>query len=89
MLDRFEVDGEQAARMASLKLSADGTLGHPLKQHLVRGTPTEEGIKRSDSNFTGELGCLTCHDPHKGKSKKIFRWGAANVTQACLNCHPK
>jgi predicted CXXCH cytochrome family protein len=89
VLGRFEIAGEQAARMASLILSDGGTRGHPLRGHLVRGQPTEEARKRADSTFTGELSCLACHDPHKGRSPKLFRWGVANVTQACQHCHPK
>ncbi|MHC4925566.1 MAG: cytochrome c3 family protein [Planctomycetota bacterium] len=89
VLDRFEVPAEQAAMVPIVRLSSDGERGHPLPKHRVRGTPTERELKNAESTFEGEMSCLTCHDPHKGRSSQILRWGAESGTAACQHCHKK
>jgi predicted CXXCH cytochrome family protein len=89
LLGRFEVTAEVARGMASLRLSADGQHNHPVTGHRVLGTPSDDNRKRIDTTFTGEFTCLTCHDPHKGASRQLLRWGAESSLQACSNCHPK
>jgi len=89
LLGRFEVSVERARAMATLRLSADGLGGHPIPNHRVLGRPSEREIERSGTTFEGELTCLTCHDPHKGKSDKLLRWGATTAMQACSQCHAK
>jgi hypothetical protein len=69
-------------------LSADGTRGHPVPNHPVSGTVTADADRRTPVNFEGELGCLTCHDPHKGRVQ-LLRWDAASADASCLHCHPK
>ncbi len=88
LLDHFEVPAELAPTLSRVRLSG-GTRDHPLRGHLTLGTPTEEEIRRSGSTYTGELNCLTCHQPHKGPSRRLLRWGAVSAMEACLNCHPK
>ena len=82
-------EAETALEIAALNLSEDNQVGHPLESHRVSGVPTEKELKKTDTTFEGELNCLTCHNPHKGRSKRLFRWNAGSVTQACLQCHPK
>jgi predicted CXXCH cytochrome family protein len=89
LLGRFAIPRSQLPDLAQLLLSADGQHDHPIRGHRVAGTPTEEEMHRTDVDFTGELTCLTCHDAHKGKSKKIFRWDAASSLEACQHCHNK
>ena len=36
-----------------------------------------------------EIACITCHDPHVGKSKQLFAFGASAEFELCINCHPK
>jgi len=74
---------------ASLGLTRDGRRNHPVTNHRVLGRPTEKELARTDTDFNDEFECMTCHDPHKGRSKSILRWGAASSMQACLQCHPK
>ena len=80
-----------AARMASLRLSPDGERNHPTANHRVLGLPSPERMKASgvESSFEGELTCLTCHDPHKGKGRGLFRWGASSTLEVCMQCHQK
>ncbi|NOZ77982.1 MAG: hypothetical protein GXP48_02135 [Acidobacteria bacterium] len=89
VLGQFEIPAEIARVMASLRLSPDGTRDHPVTNHRVLGTPSKKELKRNDAHFKGELHCLTCHNPHKGASRLLLRWGAANSYQACAHCHPK
>ncbi len=91
LLNRFEVPAEVAAEISSLALSADGLRNHPVAGHRVLGLPTAEELTgaRVQTTFTGELSCLSCHDPHKGRSARLFRWGAATTAEACAACHVK
>lgn len=89
LLGRFQVEPAVARRAASLRLSADGQRDHPVIKHRARGTPTEMELARSDSTFRGELTCMTCHDPHKGPSSLLLRWGAVTTMDSCAHCHPK
>jgi predicted CXXCH cytochrome family protein len=85
---RFEVSISEAESIARVLLSADGTRGHPVPNHPVTGTITSDPHRRRPVNFEGELGCLTCHDPHRGKTQ-LLRWDAGSVDESCLHCHPK
>jgi len=89
LLGRFEVPMEVALGAARLKLSADGQEDHPVARHRVFGPPTEQELRKTDATFSGEFGCLTCHDPHKGPSPLLLRWGASSSRQACSHCHVK
>ena len=89
VLGRYDIPADVAREMATLVLSADGTRNHPVTNHRVLGTPSEEELARNDARFEGELGCLTCHDPHKGPSRLLLRWGAKGPFEACVQCHPK
>jgi predicted CXXCH cytochrome family protein len=89
LLDRFPLPADRARSMATLRLSPDGTGDHPVKGHRALGRATEEELASSGTTFQGELECLTCHDPHKGRSKELLRGGAVSPMQLCLECHPK
>jgi len=86
---RFEISPQALAKVTLLQLSADGQRNHPATGHRTFGVPTPDELTRFDTTFTGELGCLACHDPHKGASAKLLRWGAATASQACVHCHSK
>jgi len=87
LMDRFEVAAKDAP--TALQLSADKLWGHPIMGHRVAGVPTEKALHRVDTTFDGELSCLSCHDPHKGRSRTLLQWDAASTMEACLHCHPK
>lgn len=89
LLGRFEIPAAEARKIPILPLSADGQRNHPVTGHRVLGTPTEEELSRTETTYTGELTCLTCHDPHKGASHGLFAWGATSGLEACQHCHPK
>lgn len=93
LAERYEVDASVAASMAAVLLTADGTRGHPVPRHPVLGAVTKKapaghGRRVQKLTFEGELSCLSCHDPHKGRSPKLLRQ-AATTAEACLRCHPK
>ena len=89
VFDGIEFPADVMRRLAAVRMAADGEHGHPLPGHRVLGIPTEEEIKESEATFTEEMTCLTCHNPHKGKSKLLLQWGAKSSYQACNTCHPK
>lgn len=89
LLGRFEFTVEEARAFATLRLSADGLGGHPIPNHRVLGRPTPKELKEVDIDFEGEMTCLTCHDPHKGKSNSLLLWDAVTSMQACNQCHAK
>jgi len=86
---RFEVPAAAALAIRTVLLSPDGTRGHPTPDHLVLAPASPPTAGASKSVFKGELSCIACHDPHKGKSARLLRWGAVSSVDACLNCHRK
>ncbi|HEX9187866.1 MAG TPA: cytochrome c3 family protein [Vicinamibacteria bacterium] len=86
---RFEVPAAAAQAIRTVLLSPDGSRGHPTRDHLVVALPPAPSAAGPRSTFKGELSCLACHDPHKGKSAHLLRWGAVSAADACLNCHRK
>ena len=86
---RFEVPAVAARAIRTVLLSPDGSRGHPTPEHRVVAPAPTPTSRPSKSTFKGELSCLACHDPHKGKSARLLRWGAISSVDACLNCHRK
>lgn len=86
---KVEIPAEKVGSIRYLSLSADGTKNHPLTEHRTLGQPTAEELKKAATSFTGELRCLTCHDPHKGRTAKLLQWSAISATEACQHCHQK
>lgn len=87
---RFEVPVAAAKAIRAVLLAPDGKRGHPTPEHLVASVPAKDPhARRVSLSFTGELGCLACHDPHKGRSPKLLAGGVASASEACLRCHPK
>jgi predicted CXXCH cytochrome family protein len=87
VLDGLELPAELAARMPTVALAANGQSGHPVQGHRTLGIPTEAELRNTDSTFWGELTCLTCHDPHKGRGTQLLRWNATSGPEACAHCH--
>lgn len=87
LLGRFQIPAERAEAASRMVLSSDGTRDHPVSNHPVAGEFQRPAHKRSDLRFEGRLECLTCHDPHKGRSAKLLRWEAATGSEACSACH--
>jgi predicted CXXCH cytochrome family protein len=91
LLDRFRVSRKELDAIATLRLTPDGLRNHPVSNHRVIGAPTAEEIegRHIKSSFQGELGCSSCHDPHKGKSHLLLRDGARAALENCQKCHSK
>lgn len=86
---RFSIPVATGFRPPSIRLSQNGTEGHPLINHRTLGTPSADELENGDTTFAGEMTCLTCHDPHKGSSRHLFREGARSPMEACNACHDK
>jgi len=84
---RFEIPAADAARIRVLRLSGGGTRDHPVRGHLTVGTPTAEELRSAKTTMTGELTCLSCHDPHRGATPSLLVGGAKGATESCRRCH--
>ncbi|MHB0968500.1 MAG: cytochrome c3 family protein [Thermoanaerobaculia bacterium] len=85
---RFEMPAAGAEKIRTLKMiGADPE--HPITGHRALGTPTEKELAGTKTKFRGSLSCLTCHDPHKGKSRQLFAGGKTSAMEVCLACHEK
>lgn len=91
LLRRFRMDAKRAAGIRTLNLSKDGLRNHPVTGHRVLGRATQRELDDSKASptFIGELTCLSCHDPHKGRSPKLLARGASSATESCAFCHRK
>jgi predicted CXXCH cytochrome family protein len=89
LLGRFTVPAARAAEIRTIQLSRDGLHNHPVTGHRVLGVPTPSELAHGDSNFSGELTCLSCHNPHKGRSRQLFANGLAGTSEVCEQCHVK
>jgi predicted CXXCH cytochrome family protein len=45
-------------------------------------------VKGTDDPSDDVIGCTTCHYPHAGKNAFLLRWSLAELSAACLKCHP-
>jgi len=89
VLGRFEMSSEDLRKIRVVALTPDGARNHPVEGHRTIGAPTDEELVRVESTFRGELSCLVCHDPHKGRARQLLAWRAVSPTEACMHCHPK
>jgi len=89
LLDRFPVPSQTARSIANLRLTPGNERGHPVPNHRVSGAPTQKELKHTETTFKEEMSCMTCHDPHMGRSELILQWGAVTSMDACMHCHPK
>ena len=88
--ERFFACGETAlVPLPVLPAGYGPSPGHPTPEHRAIGAPTKAARRHSKTTFEGVLSCTTCHDPHKGASRGLFRWGASSSMEACIHCHPK
>lgn len=85
LLGRFTVPVAVAKGIKPVQLAADGQHNHPVTAHRAIGMPTKDELARTTVTFTGELGCLSCHDPHKSANRSLLRANRAE----CSSCHPQ
>ncbi len=87
LLGKFEISAAEAARIRILPLTDGGTRDHPVHGHRTLGKPTAEELKAGKTTFTGDLTCLSCHDPHKGATRTLLVGGATGALESCRRCH--
>ena len=86
----FEVDASRLEELEVVSLSSDLRTNHPVTAHPVAGTVTGETKVDVPRDLIGsEFSCLACHEPHVGRSRQLFKYGAVSGAQLCLACHPK
>lgn len=84
---RLQMPSLEAAKVSTILLDSSGQRGHPTPEHPISGTP-DRNKSKAQVNFSGELTCFSCHDPHKGKSPKLLK-DATTVSESCIKCHVK
>lgn len=91
LLGRFAIPAKAAAAIRAVAVVPSGPVNHPVGGHRSSGPPPPPSkvFPRIHATFQGEMRCLTCHDPHKGKSSRLLVKGAATATESCLQCHPR
>lgn len=89
VLGRFTLGEREVARMPVLRLSVDGSRGHPVAGHPTVWTPTGPPRRAKSMAHEGPVTCLSCHDPHKGRSKGLFANGVSGEAELCGRCHKK
>lgn len=92
ILDHFRFTGAAAVQVnaiTALRVRDGVVVDHPINGHRATGKPTPEELNHVETVFSGELGCLTCHDPHKGPSAQHFAGGAKSSADLCVRCHKK
>ncbi|UOD34584.1 cytochrome C [Deferribacteraceae bacterium V6Fe1] len=57
---------------------------HVLANFNSNAHPTSDKIIRSTGE---ELSCVSCHNPHYGKSKQLFQQDVTDFMELCLKCH--
>jgi predicted CXXCH cytochrome family protein len=86
----FTIDGSRLEEMEVVRLTSGRRLDHPITAHPVAGTVTGQTTADIPEDMIGtELSCLSCHQPHVGRSRQLFRYGAVSGAQLCMQCHPK
>ncbi len=91
LLGRFEVLPADAEAIKVIAVGPSGPVNHPVAGHRCAGPPlpSSRTSQQARTTFQGAMTCLTCHDPHKGKSSRLLVKGAVSATESCLQCHPK
>jgi predicted CXXCH cytochrome family protein len=60
--------------------------------HVVRGSVGKRHPLQGVVNPAGrgeDLSCASCHNPHSGPTKEMFRWGITSRMSLCSKCHNK
>lgn len=51
--------------------------------------PPLADVKGTPDPSDDVIGCTTCHYPHASKNDFLLRWSIAELSAACLKCHPE
>ena len=51
--------------------------------------PPLADVKGTPDPSDDVIGCTTCHYPHASPNSFLLRWSVAELSSACLKCHPE
>jgi len=87
----FQLEASDAQGLKRIELDSGRRKNHPILEHPVAGIPNGKNLRTPllPALVGKETTCLSCHQPHFAKSKKLLVGDAAVAAQLCRNCHPK
>ncbi len=86
----FLLTSSRAERLRYVDLQGSTGRNHPIPFHPVSGEIKASGKVQIAEKFVGQqLGCLSCHTPHVGRSPKLFAKEAPDAQELCIECHQK
>lgn len=69
---------DEYAQAIKIGLDAGNRSGHPMAGHPISGKNTKG---------SGEISCLTCHQPHSSALPKLMPAGVKSGLEVCAKCH--
>jgi predicted CXXCH cytochrome family protein len=75
-------------KVRRIQLSKDKKMGHPIGGHPVDGKPQGRKAVTLPGGATA-VSCLSCHNPHGGKTAMMFISNKERNDELCLVCHKK
>jgi predicted CXXCH cytochrome family protein len=51
--------------------------------------PPLADVKGTSDPLDDVINCITCHYPHASANSFLLRWSIAELSSACLKCHPE
>lgn len=92
LFGEYKMDAATFKAIKKIFLTADLSMGHPQRGHVVAGNISKKTLKNKrikGLTFTGTLTCLSCHDAHAGMVEQLFPDNITGRFQLCTKCHKK